>query len=212
MPISHQYKCLFIHIPKTGGTSVESALGIFGDWKIEDQNLLFGKIESEEIKRLGYKSHFLQHLTYDQCLSIKEIPKEYLRFSFVRNPWDKMVSIYSNPDNNLIEIAKKKGINIQNISFDKFINVIKDIEHIHLEEQHKFICDEAGEILIDFIGRFESLSQDFNKLCSLLGVTADLPHKNHSKHMLYREYYTEETKNIIAKRYQRDIELFNYSY
>lgn len=210
MPISHQYKCLFVHIPKTGGTSIESALDIFGDWKIENKELLFGQIQSQSTKRLGYKTQFLQHLTYNQCQEVTDINDEYLSFSFVRNPWDKMVSIYSNIDNNLIEMSSQLGIDIQSLSFSDFIKTTVKLDHIHLEEQCKFICNNKGELLVDYVGRFESLHQDFEKLCLLLNLTVKLPHKNFSKRSSYRMYYTEETKKIIRERYHRDIELFNY--
>jgi len=212
MPISKQYKCLFIHIPKTGGTSIEAALGILGNWKVEDRDHLFGKIQSEELKNYGYISHFLQHLTYEQCHNITPVDKSYTSFSFIRNPWDKMVSIYSNLDNNLASMAKLQGINLNELSFTEFIEATENLEHIHLVPQYKFIYSRKEKLCIDFIGRFESFQKDFNALCKKLKIKIELPHINRSQHRLYRDYYTQKTKNIVAKKYKKDIELFGYKY
>lgn len=212
MPISDKYKCLFVHIPKTAGTSIENALGIFGDWKIEDQNSLFGLVQSKELKEHNFLSNFLQHLTYSQCNLVKPLPDSYTSFSFVRNPWDKMVSIYSNPDNNLVHEAKQQGIKIKELSFEDFIYQTNNIDHIHLEHQHRFICNEKNKIAVNFVGKFETLQKDFKILCSMLNIDPTLPHQNKSNHTNYREYYNEELMNIIGKRYAKDIQLFDYTF
>lgn len=211
MPISDKYKCLFIHIPKTGGTSIETALDIFGNWKIEDKDILFGLIQTPELKALNLGSHFLQHITLNQAQIINPTPSDYTSFSFVRNPWDKMVSIYSNPDNNLVETALKQGIKLKNLSFDDFIIQTGNIKHIHLEPQHIFIC-ENERVNVSFLGRFESLQEDFNHLCKILGSDIKLPHKNQSTHRQYRDYYSEKSKEIVMQRYHKDIEIFSYSF
>ena len=212
MPISKKYKCLFIHIPKTGGTSIEAALGILGNWKIEDRDSLFGEIQSEELKNYDYISHFLQHLTYEQCQNITPVDKNYRSFSFIRNPWDRMVSIYSNMDNNLVSMAKRQKINLNDLSFTEFIETIDKLEHIHLVPQYKFIYNKKEKLCIDFIGRFESFQKDFNALCNQLNKKIELPHINRSQHKPYRDYYSQKTKKIIAKKYKKDIELFGYVY
>jgi len=212
MPLSKKHKCLFIHIPKTGGSSIEAALGIFRDWNIEDREYLFGLIQSNELTKLNFLSNFLQHLTIKQCQAISPTCKDYFSFSFVRNPWDKMVSIYSNLDNNLVQVAAKKGIHLKNLSFDEFIIQTGYINHIHLEHQYKFITNSKEEIKVDFLGKFESLESDFHKLCSLLNINLELPCKNKSNHDSYRNYYNRTTKAIIAKRYHKDIQLFGYRF
>ena len=212
MPVSNEHKCLFIHIPKTGGTSIEASLKVSGDWKVENINTLFGLIKSKYIKDFAFKSNFLQHLTYEQVQKVTYIDNKFTSFSFVRNPWDKMVSIYSNADNNLIETASKLGINIKDLSFNEFIEKTEFIEHIHLEHQYKFVCNREDEIIVDFIGKFESLNSDFNKLCKIVNMNLALPHKNKSVHAHYRSYYNNKTKSMVYKRYKKDIELFKYTF
>ena len=63
--------------------------------------------------------------------------------------------------------------------------------------------------MVDFVGRFERLEQDWNFLQEKFGLPG-LPHQNRSRHVDYHEAYTPELAAIAAKRYARDIELFSY--
>jgi len=212
MPISHHYKCLFIHIPKTAGTSIEKTLDIYGDWRKENREILFGRIESGELKNIGLKTDFLQHVTIAEAQEISCIPQDYFSFSFIRNPWDRMVSIYSNPDNNLVWKARRMGIDLLDLSFEEFVLEIGRINHVHLTEQYKFICDEQYRLQVDFLGRFENLLEDYSIICEKVGLNTQFTHANKSEHLSYKNYYNANTKRIIEDRYEADIELFKYCF
>lgn len=212
MPISTQYPCLFIHIPKTGGTSIETALQMFFSWKMENQQQLFGLIQSPILVQQNFLSNYLQHLTATEIYALRPEITDLFSFTFVRNPWDKMVSIYSNIDPNLVFEARKQGIELRGISFTEFIQRTAQIQHIHLLPQHKFILNPENKLQVNFVGRFETLATDFKKLCQYLNIQLDLVHKNSSTHNSYRQYYTENTRKIIAQRYQTDIEWFKYQF
>ena len=73
--------------------------------------------------------------------------------------------------------------------------------------------DRSGKVNLDFIGRFETLEKDFELLTARLGVLASLPKTNTSpRGRDYRSYYDDESIEIVAKLYSRDIELFGYSF
>ena len=217
MPISHSLRCLFVHIPKTGGTSVEKALGMFGDWRIEDRERFFGRIASPDLLAAGFLSRYLQHLTLPELrpLLSPALADGLFTFSFVRNPWDRMVSIHAHPDPDMLEQAAAQGLELRGVPFATFLDLTANLRHIHLLPQHCFILDSAGCPLVDFIGRFENLANDFRKISTGLGTSGDLPHANASQarqHQDYRCYYTDATRDLIARRYARDIEIFRYAF
>ena len=76
----------------------------------------------------------------------------------------------------------------------------------------EFICDENGEVMVDFIGRFENLETDFNRISDQIGISNQLPHVNRTKHTKYRDYYNAESKKLVHAIALRDIEMFDYEF
>ncbi|PXV62283.1 sulfotransferase family protein [Halanaerobium congolense] len=190
-----KHKCIFIHIPKAAGTSVSYAL--FGD-NIGHRKIKYLKIFNEE--------------KFD----------EYFKFTFVRNPYSRIVSAYNflmqggmhKIDDNW---AKENLYQFEN--FDQFILALKEndiaqkiLNWQHFAPQHKYICDYDFNIMVDFIGKLENINKDFNYIKNKLNINSNLSHKNKSKHKHYSEYYTEETKNIVKKLYKKDFDMFGYVY
>jgi hypothetical protein len=216
MPISHEHRCLFVHIPKTGGTSIENALGMYFRRNRENVDRLFGSIRSSELKQLGLGSGYLQHLTLSEMHTIH--PKwpfgDYFSFSFVRNPWDRMVSSFSKKDSHLLREAQNRGIELERLSFEDYVQATGEIAHSHTRAQVEFVTDAEGKVAVDFVGRFESLAEDFQEVCRRAGIHKQLPHKkkSHRNDRDYRRYYDDATRRIIEERYRRDIELFGYEF
>ena len=69
-----------------------------------------------------------------------------------------------------------------------------------------------GIWLPQFIGRFENLQNDWKIVMKILGCNVDLKKRNTSKHTHYRDYYDLQTRELVAKRFEEDIDLFKYTF
>lgn len=197
--INHKHKFILIHIPKTGGTSIESALCGSDWWKVHPPS----KHLTAHIAKKIYAPYW----------------NDYFKFSFVRNPWDRLVSMlkykhhYKLSLNNQDKIVTTQYFKyFEKIEYDtRFFN-LKQFEDFKEKSQSVYMNILGREI--DFIGRFENLQEDFNNVCDLLKIkSSKLPHTEKSKNRLhYREYYSEDEKNIVSKKYEKDIDLFKYKF
>jgi hypothetical protein len=124
-----------------------------------------------------------------------------------------MVSSFSKKDGHLVRTARARGIELEGVGFPEYVRLTTQIQdHVHLLPQHRFVTDDTGKVIVDFVGRFESLAEDFDKVRLRLGIESRLPHAKRSARRDYRRYYTEETQRVVAARYARDIELFGYEF
>ncbi len=185
MPIYHKHKCIFVHIPKSAGSSMHQALG-----------------------GTGYSGH-QKHIKSKKT-------KNYFKFTFVRNPFDRFVSTYfyfkKYGRDGCGDIEMGNVVNRYNSLKDFVINFDKIHKtewcYPHWKQQTNWIYKD-----IDFIGRFENLQEDFNIVCDKIGIPQqELPHRNKSKHKHYTEYYDDETRQIVAEKYAKDIEYFGYEF
>ena len=136
----------------------------------------------------------------------REIFNSVFKFTFVRNPWDWQVSLYhyilENPENHGYEETMKMG---------SFRNFVFSREKLTFT-QTSCLVDESGNLLVDFVGKFENLDQDFQSICHKVGISASLPHINKSKRTDYQDYYDAETRDLTARLYAEDIERFGYTF
>ncbi|MEA2020644.1 MAG: sulfotransferase family 2 domain-containing protein [Patescibacteria group bacterium] len=193
---------IFVHVPRTGGSSIERHIC----WK---NNF---PVVGHDTRKPNYKY-------------LKDRPRLYNKdnfiFTFVRNPWDRLVSAFfylneggGNPKDEKDRkkyLAKYEG-NFKKFVKDAFANK-KILEQIHFKPQYKWICNNNKELLIDFVGKFENFNKDLDKLSKKLEIELDYPPvSNKSDHKFYRDYYDEETKRIIKNAYKKDVALFNYNF
>ncbi|MFY9974093.1 MAG: sulfotransferase family 2 domain-containing protein [Chromatiaceae bacterium] len=217
MLLSVRHRFLFVHIAKTGGTSVRKALERrrWGDpwyWPM----FLCSRFSHLSGHRIATKLP-----RHAKVIAAKELlPKEFFdslfKFAFVRNPWDLQVSSFHH-------IRRERPHYLGgHEDFEGFLRWKLDPTrpyqyHVDtsIELQSDYLIDLHGKLVVDFIGRYERLAEDFATACEHIGIGAPaLPHaraaKDRSKD--YRGYYTDGTAELVARHFARDIEMLGYRF
>jgi len=227
MPISHKHRCIFIHIPKTAGTSILRALSA------SDEHVAFAGtglwdvlLNSPDARELvsRYRSVFpvgilaraqQQHLPASilKRLVSSDVWNTYFKFAFVRNPWDMLVSGYHYQTRTLSEGQRAQNPDIYEIleRAGSFEGVVRSYPIIRAD-MTSFLTDDDGRLLVDFVGKYENISADFETIRQRIGLPNELSHENASRHDSYREYYSPDMRAIIEQHFARDIVRFGYSY
>lgn len=231
--ICHQYRCVFVHIPKTAGVSIELVfLGLVGlTWENRAPLLL----RPNDDPALGPPR--LAHLTAAEYVACGHLTAErfasYFSFSFVRNPWDRAVSEY--------KYRRHPGtMDFKSYLFKHLPVPGWNGPYRHVIPQYDFLHDDAGRLLVNFVGRFERLQADFDVVCANLDLPPKpLPRANQSldgsgpaglrglwlrvrravrsrerQHTFghYSEFYDQESREYVAELYRKDIQAFDYAF
>lgn len=211
--VSHRHKCIFVEVPKTGSTSIRAILGkaIRPHLNLWEIKLL---MERYWMVRRGRKDRLLEplYLALPQKRRLergREQFNSYFKFGFVRNPWDRVVSLYERKE--ALELRKE-------MSFEQFVGWIQYSSATCLHSSpHRYqldwFVDPNGKVLADFIGRFERLAEDWAFVAHRLGVSEVLPHtRANPRARHYTEYYNDRTRRVIAEKFKIDIETFGYQF
>ena len=202
--INHDLKCIFVEVPKTGSTSIRSIIG-----HPQKPHMNIKEIQEKFFaEQIHPSNNFLKNIFYKQ--KAERQWNTYYKFGFVRNPWDRVVSLY----------LRKEGLQMADkMSFHEFVHWIENSSDTSIHpSKHKnqldWFLDSKGNIAVDFIGKFESLNEDWKIIAKKLGTSTTLPHtnKNIAKKKHYTEYYNNELREIIAKKFQKDIDYFGYKF
>ena len=224
--ISHKYKCIFIHIPKCAGSSVEKVLGHFdgftGENGAQDHRALrmlqkpnfklrcLLNLENALVYLRGLRYH-KKHLTNsNNRIRVDEAQyKEYYKFAIVRNPWSRAFSWYKNV---IRDESHRKLYGVStDTSFKEFLKV--HVGKWMLRPQTYWLKNYKGEVNLDYIGKFEELPRVLDQISAkfdLRGVT--FPHEISGSGEDYRINYDDETRELISKVYSEEIELFGYTF
>jgi hypothetical protein len=198
--ISRDYKFMFVHIPKTGGTSIMKALRPYG--------------------LLGDGHHTLTEIKNNFKLSDFQV-SEYFKFTVVRNPWDIVASNYhySKMEKSYWHSSDgttKWGIHpdydtVSKIGFGEYVHLV-----VKNKLNHRFATTPQVHWIdgvIDYFIRFENLNSDFSKACDQIGLPKiSLSKVNSSNHDHYSTYYDKTSEKLVAAYYKQDIERFDYSF
>jgi len=221
--ISHKYKCIFIHIPKCAGTSIESALGHLdghvGRGGQDHRSLRM--IEPLSFKCLlskGNRKELLNRLRYKKKVILNKNNKitvnkseyeEYFKFTVVRNPWARAYSWYQNVMRD--EQHRKTHNIVGDMSLNTFLK--KFAGKGMLKPQVDYLKDFSGNINMDYIIYFENLEEGFNEVVKRMGLSdITLPHKIKGSTANYEKAYDKDSIKLIEDIYKEEIKLFNYSF
>lgn len=234
--LCHEFKCIFVHVPKVAGQSVERYfLGLAGlDWQRRSALLL----RSNNDPTLGPPR--LAHLKAADYLEKGHVTQAqfdaYFKFAFVRNPWDRVVSFY-----------KYSGMDARcdfRTYLFKHFPTRRHPDFWFVAPQYEYLHDHEGRLLVDMVGRFEKLKEDFVMVCRRLGIPDGkrLPHANRSvpqggalprdinqlrltlrrlvfaplirrhNHSHYSAYYDEECTERVRSLYATDVAAFGYAW
>jgi hypothetical protein len=188
-------ECIFVHVPKAAGISVSKSL--FGN--------------------LGGAHLSLRH--YQKIFSRSEYER-YFKFSFVRNPWDRLVSAYCfmkeggfNEEDRRWAEANLAGYADFNAFVRGWVKEANIYKRAHFVPQYVFLRGRTDRPAVDFVGRVESFEVDFRHVQSRLGIAAPSLHLNTSTDRPpYRNFYDEVTRNIVSELYKEDIAFFGYEF
>jgi len=198
--ISYKNKFIFIHTPKTAGTSIMKALN--------------------NCNIIGEGHHTLQEIIRLNNLRSCDL-KNFFKFSVVRNPWSLAVSNYHYSKAHKSYWHSRDGSTkygqhpdydfAKNSNFDSYIDALIQgkLKHKYSMIQQVHWIDER----LDFVLRYENLEEDFKKVCQHLSLTdINLPRINSSKHDHYSLYYSDFSKNAVKSYFLKDIEKFGYKF
>lgn len=194
----HRWQTIFVHIPKAAGSSVSNAL--FGE-----------PVGHRPIRR---------HLAY-----APDLVDKYFTFTFVRNPWDRLYSGYH-------YFARRTGsdghrdhrwasVMLSEVSsFSEFVFLLEDPAYVrklkrydHFRDQVDWLVDPgSGELIMDFIGRFETLENDFLYVSHCLDIQVTLPHLRQGQQGAYLKAYDAHMVEIVQRLYATDIERLGYEF
>lgn len=217
----HEHRVLYFAVPKVANTSIKVVLAHVIDAERQRRaEAADGKSSflRDPRQRLGlYRDHTLLHK-----FQVARY-RGYRKVAFVRNPFDRLVSCYADKvmrdtvHAGVAESVSRYTDYTNEMPFREFADAVCRMgereANRHFRSQYTFLVDRRGRLMPDTIGRFETLAEDFSRIFEECGVaSARLPVFKATKHEHYRSYYDDETREAVARRYARDLELFGYEF
>ena len=205
MPVDHDRRLIFVHIPKTGGTSILNLLGLWQKHRSANLRTLFGEFGPFDLQHLTL-SQLRQFLTEGEMTS-------YCKFAFVRNPWDRAVS-------GALWQARFSEMGIRDLRdyVDWAERVIghgaRRPSDAHAMPQSAFVVSADRSLGVDHLGRFEEYRTDLEAILGrFLTMSYQLPYKlQQTQRGHYRDYYHGDLQTRVAKLYAEDAQRFGYAF
>lgn len=182
MILSRDLGMIFVPIPRNAGASIAESLRF--TWPDAENR---------------FTSRFDANMTAHEAVGRMPAWSDLFSFAFVRNPWDRMVSLWSYSTH-------------QRTPFADFLADPAFIEHKAMRPQTSYILGPGDRRLVSKVCRFETLERDFIEISKRWGSTLPPPHMNRSDRGHYREHYTPELVELVAERYRSDVDVFGYRF
>lgn len=211
------YNAVYIDIAKVASSSLKTT---------------FAFVLGLDLDRVGGNPHEVEFPRPPESSRVGErlFPGRYT-FAFVRNSWDRLVSCYRDKiqgevadftffsQSGVARCLARFDVFSANMSFEEFVHAVASIPDVdaneHFRSQHKFLTNDRGEIAVDFVGRYENLEADFQYVAERIGLPKgiSLPRlQSNPRSVSYKDYYTAETRDIVAIRFAQDVSLFSYHF
>ncbi|MEM9186410.1 MAG: sulfotransferase family 2 domain-containing protein [Planctomycetota bacterium] len=213
MLLSYSHRFLFFHVPKTAGVSVAER---FEPYAHRPERLAMNRL----LERVGIRVNLLlgphrwkRFRCHTTAATVRyALPPDLFgslfKFAFVRNPWDWLVSRY-----HYILQAQHHGQRRRVIRLDGFADYVRWQGSRRRRGQVEMLVDGRGELLVDYVGRYETLKYDYALIAQRIGIsTRPLGQLNTSKRGDYRDYYDRRTREYVLDRWRRDIEELCYEF
>ena len=208
MIISHKHRFIFFATPKTATHTIREALRQHlgpDDW---EQQVSYGA-QSLPIPEIAAINH--GHITVDQIRPHldEEVWRDYFKFGFVRNPFDRFVSTCF-----FLNRSKPNFAAIAPSFMKERITRTRFQQRVLVRPQSLQLCDRDGNSPLDFVGRYEDLQQSYDSICERIGIpNSELGRKNTSGHSDYADYYQDdELRQLVANFYAQDLRTFSYEW
>lgn len=209
MFVSFSHNLLFLHVQRTGGSSVIRALRpIVGDENAPRTR--WNRLITTCGLRRNPRKVYLR--THEKAATVRRklpptVYDQMVSAAFVRNPYSWLVSLYckihGEPKHRHYKHAVEKN-------FSAFIDW--EIKR-NRRSQYALVCDKQGRIIVDFLGRLENIQNDFQRLCDLLNLEPPpLPHAFARTQGNWRDYYNDAIREKVATHWKTDLDLFGYDF
>ena len=182
------------------------------------------KNASSSISRILLKKTRIEKSTYKNIVygnSVEQMNpflsdfQDLFKFVFVRNPWDRLVSLFFDKVSSKKRSMKKVDYYNQykNQSFDSFLESIMDCDLQNCIPHHRLQTSLFPLDNVDYIGKIENFKEDFDFVLKKLNITDyKIPFLNKSIHKNYRTYYNSYTRDLVNKNYEADIDKLKYTF
>jgi hypothetical protein len=205
--VSHKHRFIFVAVPKTATQSIRAALRPYlgsGDWEQAD----WGAGRRLPVPEIAAIDHGHVAVTEMRPWLADEVWRDYFKFAFVRNPWDRFIScaFFKNRKRPFFLANPRRYAKL-------LLESPRTMAGLFYRPQLAFLTDAENRLAVDQVGRFESLQDDFDSVCRRIGLPpTPLPHLNRSRHELPGRYYDDELRRKVEQFYEPDVRAFDYRF